>query len=460
MAVLVSSLEEGGSLDESLSLLVIPAEFANYDDLTETAVIVKLEEWRRKAYSVLRDLKTCLQEREEHSLEKQTDIICAVTPLCKDHIWTMESSRELAKDILRAYDAEPFGLVEFILSRKIKPLFQRNPHPDVNISTGRKMARSAGGPAGYQDHFESQIWKENLGTVDILLWCIRHTEGPMYERLWHLIIPPVITLIDDYEVRYKLQGVEVVSEMLKQVPVEILRRTGIDGLLFTNLTKCISFLDRPESAALLRAVVPTCISLVELTTQARSIQRFDQLCALLGDGIIGTVWVHGLREEVVVQASVDVLPSLIKALGIGCARYLKALIPQLVRHLIPGPSNISVTTPSVQLSSVLALRVVIEECSPRMHLWKGTILDGLCRRWVTLVESRSQTDGKHISHTFLLLVFPHTTIATVLIARDNVVILLDPSLTPLPSEMLKLEKALQDTCASLVQACPSLREVS
>ncbi len=54
----------------------------------------------------------------------------------------------------------------------------------------------------------------------------------MYERLWHLVIPPVMTLLDDYEVQYKLQGVKVVSEMLKNVPAEILRRTGIDGLLF------------------------------------------------------------------------------------------------------------------------------------------------------------------------------------------------------------------------------------
>ena len=81
-------------------------------------------------------------------------------------------------------------------------------------------------------------------------------------------------------------------------------------------------------------MIPTCISLVELTTQARPLQRFDQLCALLGDGIIGTVWIHGMREEAVVLASVDILPPLIKALGIGCARYLKVRLPTLCRCAI------------------------------------------------------------------------------------------------------------------------------
>jgi hypothetical protein len=55
----------------------------------------------------------------------------------------------------------------------------------------------------------------------------------MYERLWHLVIPPVMTLLDDYEVSYKLQGAQVVAEMLLKVPAEILRRTGVDALLLT-----------------------------------------------------------------------------------------------------------------------------------------------------------------------------------------------------------------------------------
>jgi Protein of unknown function (DUF2454). len=54
-----------------------------------------------------------------------------------------------------------------------------------------------------------------------------------YERLWHLIIPPVMTLLDDYQAIYKLRGVEIVSEMLKKIPGELLKRTGVDGLLLS-----------------------------------------------------------------------------------------------------------------------------------------------------------------------------------------------------------------------------------
>ncbi len=40
-----------------------------------------------------------------------------------------------------------------------------------------------------------------------------------------------MTLLDDYEAKHKLQGVYVVQEMLRNVPKDVLKRTGIAGLV-------------------------------------------------------------------------------------------------------------------------------------------------------------------------------------------------------------------------------------
>ena len=40
-----------------------------------------------------------------------------------------------------------------------------------------------------------------------------------------------MTLLDDFEAKHKLQGVFVVQEMLQRVPKDLLKRTGVDGLL-------------------------------------------------------------------------------------------------------------------------------------------------------------------------------------------------------------------------------------
>jgi len=54
-----------------------------------------------------------------------------------------------------------------------------------------------------------------------------------------------------------------------------------------------------------------------------SSERFSQLCALLGEGIIAGIWLYGSEKPDVILASLNALPSVIRALGIASARYLK-----------------------------------------------------------------------------------------------------------------------------------------
>lgn len=74
---------------------------------------------------------------------------------------------------------------------------------------------------------------------------------------------------------------------------------------------------------MLRAAVPAAANLIERTTAYGSEQRFSQLSSLLGDGLIGSVWMYGSEDADTVEASVDVLPNVVRALGVGSTRYLK-----------------------------------------------------------------------------------------------------------------------------------------
>src|SRR6266404_6687771 len=44
-------------------------------------------------------------------------------------------------------------------------------------------------------------------------------------------MPPMMTLLDDYEGLYKLQFIQFVNAMLEHVPVSLLHRTGISELI-------------------------------------------------------------------------------------------------------------------------------------------------------------------------------------------------------------------------------------
>ena len=149
-----------------------------------------------------------------------------------------------------------------------------------------------------------------------------------------------MTFLDDYQSPYKLRGVMLVSDLLENVSVTMLRRTGIDQLLMTvssllqivhnllliaskSLFRVLMNLRDDLSPQLIRTTVPVILRLVDMTTPPDSAERFDKLCSLLGDHIVGAVWVFASRERETIEASMDVLPSILQALGIGAVRYIK-----------------------------------------------------------------------------------------------------------------------------------------
>lgn len=75
---------------------------------------------------------------------------------------------------------------------------------------------------------------------------------------------------------------------------------------------------------LIRSTIPVIWRLSEMVAPPQSAERFDQLCQVIGESIIGGVWIYASNELPTVEASMDVLPLLVPALGIGTARYLKA----------------------------------------------------------------------------------------------------------------------------------------
>ncbi|KAJ7490315.1 hypothetical protein B0H11DRAFT_2156580 [Mycena galericulata] len=377
------------SLTSLLASLQVPPEFNRYNDIPEPDVIARLDQWKQTAIRTLRELDICVQQGQANlSLEQQADIVAAASVFNEDDAWVTPESRSVAHDILHRYSEPPLPLIVQALQYNIKPLFRSNPHPSLNLETGRKLARPAGGPMASQDFYDNQMWKEHPGASNIVLWCVHHIESSAYEELWHLVIPPIMALLDDYEARYKLMGVRITAVMIEHVPSSVLKRTGVDSLLLASLNRSLTQLQSPVTPVLLPAAISTSLSLIQLMTSVGSADRFDQLCALLGDGIIGSVWPYASDRLEALLASIEALPAVVETLGVGSARYLKVLVTQLVHPL--APLEYEKTSIALQISSLRALSAVIDACPERMTRWKGTILNGVGRCWV---ENRKAPDG-------------------------------------------------------------------
>ncbi|KAJ7224242.1 hypothetical protein GGX14DRAFT_649117 [Mycena pura] len=377
-----------------LAALQIPPEYSRYESIIDSDVIERLRRWKQDVLRTLIELETRLQQMNlEHaslSLKEQGDIVSAASVFDGEGDWTASDSRKVACDIVHRFSEPPLSLVVQILQHNLKPIFQSNPHPSLSLETGRKLARPAGGPSASQDFYDTQTWKDYPGVSNTVLWCVRNLPTSAYEELWPFVIPPIMALLDDYEARYKLLGVNITSVMLERVPSSLLKRTGVDSLLMASLSRSLTQLQSPETPFLLPAAISTTLTLIQLTTVAGSENRFNQLCGLLGDGIIGSIWPYSSDRLEALLASVDALPQVFQSLGIGCARYLKVLITQLVHPL--APLKHEKTSVALQMSSLRALSAVIKACPERIPQWKGTIINGVARCWVGVIDSESTVD--------------------------------------------------------------------
>ena len=46
----------------------------------------------------------------------------------------------------------------------------------LNVETGRKLPRAAGGYVAAQDAYKGQVWKERPGVINVLLWCVQRID--------------------------------------------------------------------------------------------------------------------------------------------------------------------------------------------------------------------------------------------------------------------------------------------
>jgi len=46
----------------------------------------------------------------------------------------------------------------------------------LNVETGRKLPRTAGGHVAAQDAYEEQVWKDRPGVINVLFWCVQRID--------------------------------------------------------------------------------------------------------------------------------------------------------------------------------------------------------------------------------------------------------------------------------------------
>ncbi|KAG8899686.1 hypothetical protein FRB99_006499 [Tulasnella sp. 403] len=205
----------------------------------------ELKAWQDKSLRDLQDLQTTLLSEPDKgwTCQELADFIKRSAPFDGDDGFIVQQTRAVAKECLESIRSmidneatrSPRFLREVIstvLTSHLKPLFLANPHPRVNLDSGRKLYEHDGSRPSYQDYLDDQKWKtDGKGCWNTLAWCVTQLQVDDFEALWPMLIPPMMTIMDDHDAGFRIRGIRIAKELIRKVDPRLLKRTGIDSLL-------------------------------------------------------------------------------------------------------------------------------------------------------------------------------------------------------------------------------------
>ena len=292
------------------------------------------------------------------------------------------------------------SLVGHFLALTIRPLFAKA-RPTTVTDAGRKNTttvlpkKMAAQPL---DEVVDKPWKNEREAyaLDLLRWCVNALNEKIVEEVWPQILPPLLTLVDDWEAKYKTLGVEFVQQLLKVTPPALLTKTGLGEVFEDALMPCLTFLPEitpeQECIPLLDSTYPTLLRLAavrypEIPPAASKYnssdlarQRVKFLDTIIRKGVIYGCTYSSNYPNVTSTLFKHLIP-LLNALGIESVKHLQYLLPVLVETLSHPLAEAQIET---LVSATRALQALILNGWPRMVEYRGEVLKGLTFAWVNV----------------------------------------------------------------------------
>lgn len=236
------------------------------------------------------------------------------------------------------------------------------------------------------------------------------------ERHFPLLIPPILSLIDDDNLIYKSRGCSILLQVLKPIresESDILRRTNLSSVFEDAIKQCFFSLPtitpEDDSIRLLEVAYPALLSVLKAAYQLPSIpmnkktedenRYITGISRILRDHIIPSF--HHISSTSTTSTSsfasfpyprlstllINQLHNILLELGIHTTKHLQEIIPVLYSTLSNpfSPAHVSLL-----LASVAATRAVVLNAHPRLWRWRGEILGGVCACWVYAVEEEGE----------------------------------------------------------------------
>ncbi|TQS38177.1 hypothetical protein Golomagni_01321 [Golovinomyces magnicellulatus] len=332
-------------------------------------------------------LRSFLPEDEEILLENQV-LTSLLAFTSESDPWTTASCLDFANRLISLHRAQLFRqdfITETILSSLIRPLFVAS-RPKAITSSGYAAISSCTPREPYDFNawnVKSKPWRlDTCYAVTVLSWAVRHIPQEAVTTAFHLIIPPLLILLDSPNTSIQLKGLQMLDDFVRKLTPKLLEQTGLGGVIEDAIHPILLYLPpiTPliESATLLPAAYKALFTLIEVRfpfptrsglgdqDKDGQKQKLNCLTRLLRQSLIPayTHTSHSSKSDPVIQKIIlDQIPPLVSALGINCIAHLYALMP-LVEDVLLDP--FASAYPSLVFTALKALEGIIIHAWPRL----------------------------------------------------------------------------------------------
>jgi len=303
-------------------------------------------------------------------------------------------------------------LIRHFLSLTIRPLFAKATQQTRHNVTAQ--ARRVENPpvlperfvGGEADEEAARPWKNDPFALDILTWIVRSLDPTLAELNWPSLVPPILTLLDDVDVKYKARGCNLMSYLLRSTPSALLARTGLGSVFDDAITPCLSYLPTltPEdhSQLLLYAAYPALFTLTATrfpTSKNISAPTSTQppshmpspyakhLSLILHTHIIPTINQISDTYPRLTVTLLTHLGTLVTSLGLDTTAHLVQLVPLLSETL---SQPFAASHPPLLGTGAQTLQLVIANSWPRVWTWRADIFSAVCTAWENVCEEEGR----------------------------------------------------------------------
>ena len=302
-------------------------------------------------------------------------------------------------------------LIRHFLRLTIRPLFAKKQTRTRNVTAqGRKVMSQPVLPGRFvgaeEDEEASRPWKKDAFVVDILRWIVTSLDSKLVAASWPLLLPPILALLDDMEVKYKAFGCTLLSNLLATTPPALLARTGLGPVFDDAVTPCLSYLPtltpEAESILLLDAAYPALYTLAFVrfsASRTESVQAHpqhvpspyaQQLSHILHTQLLPSIDRMLESHPAVIVSLLAHLSTLIAHLRTDTIAHLGDIVSMLTEIL---SMPFIAAYPPLPLAAARTLQVLLANAWPRIWRWRADVLGGLCAAWSRMLEESEERGG-------------------------------------------------------------------